>query len=134
MNKLLCFMLVTICTISLCSCSKSANIEDIKTWDCTVTCAEKSSDNAYVISYSEEELVSTKGVLTLENRNDFDIVVHLLADGKERIVEVKANGVKILYQISKDTVYTLGSHADVSEGTEIKVYVYDGVGNSIHFD
>lgn len=48
MNKLLCFMLVTICTISLCSCSKSANIEDIKTWDCTVTCAEKSSDNAHV--------------------------------------------------------------------------------------
>lgn len=134
MNKLLCFMLVTICTISLCSCSKSANIEDIKTWDCTVTCAEKSSDNAYVISYSEEEIVSTKGVLILENRNDFDIIVHLFADGKERVEEMPANGVTVLYQISKDTVYTLGCHADVSEGIEIKLYVYDGEGNTIHLD
>ena len=111
-----------------------ANIEDIKTWDCTVTCAEKSSDNAYVISYSEEEIVSTKGVLTLENRNDFDIIVHLFADGKERVEEMPANGVTVLYQISKDTVYTLGCHADVSEGIEIKLYVYDGEGNTIHLD
>ena len=118
----------------MCACSKSANIEDIKTWDCTVTCAEKSSDNAYVISYSEEEIVSTKGVLTLENRNDFDIIVHLFADGKERVEEISANGVTVLYQISKDTVYTLGCHADVSEGIEIKLYVYDGKENIIHLD
>ena len=134
MKKVLCFVLVTICTISLCACSKLTNIEELKMWNCTVLCAEESSDNAYVITYSEEEIVSTKGVLTLENRNDFDIVVHLFADDKERIEEIAANGVKILYQISKDTVYTLGCHADVSEGIEIKLYVYDGEGNTIHLD
>ena len=133
MKRVFCFVLITICTISLCACSKSANTEEIKMWDCTVLCAKESSDNAYVITYSEEEIVSAKGVLTLENRNDFDIVVHLFADGKERIEEITANGYKTLYQISEDTVYTLGSHADVSEGTEIKLFVYNGE-NTLRFD
>lgn len=35
----------------------------------------------------------------------------------------------MLYQVVKDAEYTVGCHADVSEGTEITVYVYDGEGN-----
>ncbi len=98
-------------------------------WDCSITCAKESSGNAYVISYSNEKIVSTTGALTLENRNDFNIVVHLLADGKESVEKIAANGVTTMFQIAKDTEYTLGCHADVPEGTEIEVFVYDGAGN-----
>ncbi len=128
MRRLLYFVIATICIISLCACSQSPDI--VNSWDCTVICAEESSDNAYVISYSSEKIVSTKGVLTLENRNDFDIVVHLFADGKERVEKMAANGVTVLYQIAKDTEYTLGCHADIAEGAEIELFIYDGEGNN----
>ncbi len=34
--------------------------------------------------------------------------------------------VTILHNIEKNKEYTLGCHADVKEGTEIKIMVYDG--------
>lgn len=83
MRRIWSFIMVTICLISLCACSQSVNSENIKVWDCTITYAEASSDEADVISYSDEKIVSAQGVLTLENRNDFDIVVHLLANGTD---------------------------------------------------
>ena len=134
MRRIWSFIMVTIYLISLCACSQSSNRENIQSWDCTITYAEASSDEADVISYSDEKIVSAQGVLTLENRNDFDIVVHLLANGTERVEKIEANAVTVLHQISKDTEYTLGCYAEVSEGTEIQVFVYDGANNKFHSD
>ena len=102
-------------------------------WNCSVTCAEDSTENAYVMTYSDERVVSSTGVLSLQNQNDFDIVVHLLTNGeKERTTEIPAGGVSVLYELVEDAEYTVGSHADVSEGTEINLMVYDGENAEIY--
>ena len=129
MKKLRYIILALCCFLLLSGCSGSNPSAPQKNWNCTVICAEESSDNAYVISYSDERIISGTGILTVENENNFDIVVHLTADSGERVEEIKAGGILILYQIAKDTAYTLGCHADVPEGTEIIVTVYDGEGN-----
>lgn len=96
-------------------------------WNCSVTCAEDSADNAYVTTYSNERVVSSTGVLSLQNQNDFDIVVHLLTNGQqERTAEIPAGGVSILYELIEGAEYTVGTHADVPEGTEIFLMVYEG--------
>ena len=96
-------------------------------WNCSVTCAEDSADNAYVTTYSNERVVSNTGVLSLQNQNDFDIVVHLLTNGQqERTAEIPAGGVSILYELIEGVEYTVGTHADVPEGTEIFLMVYEG--------
>ena len=115
-------------TLALCACSQRS---DLAQWDCTVTAAENSSDSAYVITYSDEKIISATGEFTLENKNAFDITVHLLANGQERTENVPAGGGTILYQISSNIEYTLGCHADVPAGSEIKLFVYDGP-NTIH--
>ena len=47
-------------------------------WDCSVTCAEESTPDSYVITYSDaKKFLSKTGVLTVQNRNDFDVIVHL---------------------------------------------------------
>ena len=74
-------------------------------WDCSVTCAEESTPDSYVITYSDAKILSKTGVLTVQNRNDFDIIVFLNVTDEE---------------------YTVGIHADVDENTDIKVFVYDG--------
>lgn len=126
MGRLLSFIIATICIISLCACSQSADIEDVKKWDCTVTCAEE-ADNSYVITYSDEKIISNTGILSFQNRNDFDIVIHLLANGKEeKTSEIAAGGGLVLYEVAEGTEYTVGCHADVTEGTEIKLIIYDG--------
>ena len=43
-------------------------------WDCSVTCAEESTPDSYVITYSDAKILSKTGVLTVQNRNDFDIL------------------------------------------------------------
>ena len=45
-------------------------------WECSVVCAEKSTPDSYVITYSDAKILSNTGVLTVQNRNDFDITVH----------------------------------------------------------
>ena len=40
-------------------------------WDCSVTCAEESTPNNYVINYTDSKVISKTGVLTIQNRNDF---------------------------------------------------------------
>ena len=50
-------------------------------WDCSVTCAEESTPDSYVITYSDAKISSKTGVLTVQNRNDFDIIVYLLCAG-----------------------------------------------------
>ena len=67
--------------------------------------------------------------MTIDNKNAFDITVHLFTDGNERVEEIDAGVMVSLYQIVRDTEYTLGCHADVPEGTEIIIPIYDGAGN-----
>ena len=96
-------------------------------WNCSVTCAEDAADNTYVTTYSNERVISNTGVLSLQNQNDFDIVVHLLTNGQqERTAEIPAGGVSILYELIEGAEYTVGTHADVPEGTEIFLMVYEG--------
>lgn len=126
MRRLLCFIIAAICLMSLCACSQLTDIEDVDRWDCSVECAQKSVDT-YVITYSDEEIISHTGFLSFNNQNDFDIVVHLLTPGqKERVLNIPALEVGVLDQADKDCSYTVGCHADVEEDTEIKLMVYDG--------
>ena len=120
-------MLICLWTLMLYACSDSNHVVEENKWDCTVTCVEKSSENSYITTYSDEKIISNTGILSLQNQNDFDIVVHLLTNGqKERIAEIAAGGVSVLYEIIEGAEYTVGSHADVPEGVEIKLIVYDG--------
>ena len=92
-------------------------------WDCSVTCAEESTPDSYVITYSDAKILSKTGVLTVQNRNDFDIIVYLLCEGKQELVSgrIPAGG---CYSFLNE--HTVGIHADVGENTDIKVFVYDG--------
>lgn len=126
MRKWFCIILVIMCSLVLCACSNLRHVEELDKWDCSVTCSEESVDN-YVITYSDEKIISQTGVLSFQNRNDFDMVVHLLAAGEEeRTVEIPAGGAAVLYQVKKEPVYTVGCHAKVEKDTEIKLMVYDG--------
>ena len=82
----------------------------------------------YVINYTDSKVISKTGVLTIQNRNDFDIVVHLLCEGESEIVsdKIASGGCFSFYQIATDKEYTVGIHADVDLNTEVKVFVYDG--------
>ena len=55
-------------------------------WDCSVTCTEESTSAKYVITYSDVKVLSKTGTLTIQNKNDFDIVVHLLCEGEQEVV------------------------------------------------
>ena len=37
-------------------------------WDCSVTCAEESTPDSYVITYSDAKIISKTGVLPGQNR------------------------------------------------------------------
>ena len=54
-------------------------------WDCSVNCAEQSTSDEYVITYSDEKLKSQTGVLTFHNSNVFEITIHLLNNGEEEL-------------------------------------------------
>lgn len=102
-------------------------------WDCSVNCAEESKENAYIITYSEERVVSSTGSLTFQNRNDFVIKVHLSGEGKEVFVSEIAPGGNVVYkQATPNIVYTIGIHADVAEGTELNMMVYDGEWSEVY--
>lgn len=96
-------------------------------WDCSVTCAEESTPDSYVITYSDAKILSKTGVLTVQNRNDFDIIVYLLCEGKQELVSgsIPAGGCYSFLNAT-DEEHTVGIHADVGENTDIKVFVYDG--------
>lgn len=111
-------------------CSENTDLEKKSNWDCTVACAEDSKDNSYIITYSSEEIVCTTGTLSIQNRNDFDIIVHLSTNNEdERVEEITAGTTSVVSQINKNAVYTVGIHADVKENTEIKCMIYDGSDN-----
>ena len=128
-NKKITGLIILMCAFSilLCSCSNLKHVEKTDKWDCSVTCAQTSTPDSYIITYSDEIIVTSTGVLTIQNKNNFDIKVHLLADREEgEVLDVGAGGITVQYQLDKDAEYTVGIHADVEEGTEIKVIVYDG--------
>ena len=102
-------------------------------WDCTVHCAEESGENSYVITYSEEEILADTGRITFQNRNMFAIKVHLIGKGKEAFVsEIAPGGNVVFMQADKEVTYTVGIHADVEEGTELNLMVYDGEWSEVY--
>ena len=134
MKKWFCAVMACICLTALCACSGGEQ-EEANQWDCTVACAEESDDAHYIITYSDETVVSSTGVLTFQNRNDFAVVVHLLTDGqKERKAEIAPGGVSTWYEVTKDAEYTVGCHADVEAETEIRLMVYDGARAEVYAD
>ena len=96
-------------------------------WECSVVCAEKSTPDSYVITYSDAKILSNTGVLTVQNRNDFDIIVYLLCEGKQELVSgsIPAGGCYSFLNVT-DEEHTVGIHAEVDENTDIKAFVYDG--------
>lgn len=101
--------------------------ESATQWDCSVRCAEESTDTSYVITYSEELIVSSTGTVTFQNRNDFDVMIHLLTDGQqERSLEISAGEAVIFYDLIKAAEYKVGIYAEVPEGSEIILMAYEG--------
>jgi len=78
-------------------------------------------------SYRKAKASSKTGTLTIQNRNDFEIVVHLLCEGEQEIVSgnIPAGSCYSFANVT-DKEYTVGIHADVDAATNIKVIVYDG--------
>lgn len=103
--------------------------EVVNSWECSVTYAEGASNDTYVITYCDDKIVSTTGILTLENNNDFGIVVYLKADDYERVELMDADSRMLLYEMDKETEYAVGFHASVERGTEITLLIYDGAVN-----
>ena len=129
MRRTLGFIIAVICAGFLCAYSQTEENEVVNSWDCTLTCAKTTEDNAYVITYSDEIIVSKTGSLIFENENDFGIVVYLYGDGSERVEMLAANSRIAVYELSTEVEYTVGLHAEVKEGTEIKLLVHDGAVN-----
>lgn len=126
MKKVLCPVII-LSLLLLCGCAPKEEAPVPDKWDCSLTCAETSRENAYVITWSEKEVISSTGALTFQNRNDFDIAVHIFTSGEEeQVFEVTAHGVTAFLQAERDVPYTVGIHGDVEEGTEIALVVYDG--------
>ena len=133
MRKKYCLVFAMVCALLLCACSKSESVETADQWDCSVSWQDESGDGSYVITYSNERVISAVGVLTIQNQNDFDITVHLLSDAqKEQTAQIAAGGVTVLKQIQPDTEYTVGCHADVPERTDIRLMIYDGERSDIY--
>ncbi len=133
MRKKYCLVFAMVCALLLCACSKSESVETADQWDCSVSWQDESGDGSYVITYSNERVISGTGVLTLQNQNDFDITVYLLANAqKEQTAQIAAGGVTVLKQIQPDTEYTVGCHADVPERTDIRLMIYDGERSDIY--
>ena len=133
MRKKYCLVFAMVCALLLCACSKSESVETADQWDCSVSWQDESGDGSYVITYSNERVISGTGVLTLQNQNYFDITVYLLANAqKEQTAQIAAGGVTVLKQIQPDTEYTVGCHADVPERTDIRLMIYDGERTDIY--
>lgn len=108
-------------------------------WDCSVACAGKSIDGGQTIAYSDVVFFPETGTLTFQNRNAFDIVVHLLSGGEtETFSAMIPAGGCCSFMRAEDRSYRVGVSADVEAGTRINVVVYDGTNTETyilnHFD
>ena len=128
MKKYLCAMLVFALCLGSLGCAKQEDIPDTDKWLFSVVCPMGSDEESYVISYDEGQTVrSDTGMLTMQNRNDFAVTVHLSCDGQEeQVFDIQPGGVTVFSMAVKQAEYTVGIHADVAENTEIKLAVYDG--------
>ena len=125
--KKIAFIICCILTLSLAACSNRQENPQISKWDCSVNCAEQSTSNEYVITYSDEKLTSQTGALTFYNGNEFEITIHLLNNGEEERREtIPAGGSTCLKQLKENIEYIVGIHADVTEDMHIKLTAYDG--------
>ena len=120
MKKYGVIILLILGILSLIGCNKKEK------WKYSIVCGQESSDISYVISYSSEKVISNTGFLTIENKNDFDVKVHLITDGQEHVRKIEDGGTEVFYPLIKNTEYRVGCHADVPAGREIKLIVYDG--------
>ena len=119
-------LLLLLTALLVTGCGKEEDPSNPK-WDCSVTAAETSAADAYIITYSDAAVQCSQGVLTVQNRNDFPISAHLQTEGQEdRVSSIPPGGSTAFFQMETGQAYTVGLHADVAEGTEILVTVYDG--------
>lgn len=122
-------ILISVFSLILCSCTRIEDMgeDEMCGWDCTVSCEQTSTPDSYIITYSDVIFSADTGILTIQNQNDFDVKVHLFANREnEEVIDVAAGGVSVLSHLDKEAEYNLGIHADVEEGTRIRVMVYDG--------
>ena len=120
-------LFAAICILSLCGCSSTKDTEAVTKWDCSVTAAADNTDDAYVITYSNEEIRTQTGVFTIQNRNTFPVKIHLSTAGKQELSEeILPGGWVMFHHITPDTPYPVGAHAEVTEGTDIAIMAYDG--------
>lgn len=96
----------------------------VNRWDLSTSCAKESTEDAYVITYCDEKISCSTGLLSFDNANDFDITVHLLSGGNGELkVNIPAGSTASLSMDSVKTEYTVGIHADVAADTDIKLIV-----------
>ena len=117
-------LLAAMLLLGLCGCGQKEAEET--QWDCSLHCAAASTEEAYVITWSEAEVTAKTGALTFQNRNGFPVTVHLGAGKDVFVEEIQPGGVCSWLQADRETVYTVGLHADVEENTKILCMVYDG--------
>lgn len=131
MKRLFYLMSFILCIGFLYACTQTEETGILNSWDYIITCGEKTAEDHYVITYSNEKIISSTGILTFENRNDFGVAVYI-QKGDDQIVElIEASDKIILYEMEQGVEYTLGCHAEVAEGTEIKLLVHDGSMNLV---
>lgn len=118
---------IAIGVLGLCACSGTSVAEPPTAWDCSVVAAEDNTDDSYIITYSNEEIFTPTGQLTMQNQNEFPITIHLQTSGEKEVLEtVQPGGYCTRNGLKTDAPYTVGIHADVHAGTEIAAMVYDG--------
>lgn len=96
----------------------------VNRWDLSTSCAKESTEDTYVITYCDEKISCSTGLLSFDNANDFDITVHLLSGGNGELkVDIPAGSTAALSVDSVKTEYTVGIHADVAADTDIMLIV-----------
>ena len=126
MKKYLFACLAVMCALLMCACGTDKDEVTPDKWEFAIQCAEKSTEEQYVVTYVEEKAVTDSGTLTIENLNDFDIIVHLQnGDHGDIPVEVAAGETAELNDLIVKAEYMVGCHADVDEGAEIRFVIRD---------
>lgn len=108
--------------MALCFLTDPKQEEVLPQWDCTAVSA-----GASLTVFSEEEITSSTGVLTFQNRNLFPVEIELRREEETKLIrEIQPGGVLSFMQAEKDCIYAVGMSADVVNGEEIHIMVYDG--------
>ena len=96
-------------------------------WDCSVTCAETSETNNYVVTYSDKKY-SPKLEYSPFKTAIISILLFIYKYRMKKKEQQKFQRAVLvpLYQISQNKACTVGVYADVPENETIKLMVYDG--------